>query len=121
MYGTHLKAGLKWAMEISRLGNQYLQDAEPWAVLKTNPTLCGTICNVAINLIYLISNIFEPFMPGFSDKVCYQLNYDHGMIPDVFEEHIPAGHKINPVLPIFKRIEPEEVKAYREKFGGSHN
>ena len=93
MYGTHLKAGLKWAMEISRLGNQYLQDAEPWTVLKTNPELCGTICYVAVNLIYLISNIFEI---------------------------IPAGHKINEILPIFKRIEPEEVKAYREKFGG-HN
>ena len=104
MYGTHLKAGLKYAMEISHLGNQYLQDAEPWAVLKTNPALCGTICYVAVNLVYLISNIFEPFMPGFSDKVCYQLNMDHGMIPTTFEELVPAGHKINQILPIFKRI-----------------
>ena len=46
MYHTHLKAGLKWAMEISRLGNQYLQDAEPWAVFKANPELCGTICHI---------------------------------------------------------------------------
>lgn len=120
MIATHLKAGLRWAMEISRLGNQYLQDAEPWTVLKTNPELCGTICNVAVNLVYLISNIFEPFMPGFSNKVCYQLNFDHGKIPDTFEEVIPAGHKINEILPIFKKIEPEEVKTYREKFGGHH-
>ena len=35
--GAHLKAGLKWAMEISRLGNQYLQEAEPWTVLKSDP------------------------------------------------------------------------------------
>ena len=63
MSATHLKAGLRWAMEISRLGNQYLQDAEPWTVLKTNPELCGTICNVAVNLVYLISNIFEPDSP----------------------------------------------------------
>ena len=96
--GTHLKAGLKWAMEISRLGNQYLQDAEPWTVLKSDPEQCGTICYVAVNLVYLISNVFEPFMPGFSDKVCYQLNFDHGKIPDVFEEVIPAGHKINKIL-----------------------
>ena len=77
MSATHLKAGLRWAMEISRLGNQYLQD-------------------------------------------CYQLNFDHGKIPDTFEEVIPAGHKINEILPIFKKIEPEEVKTYREKFGGHH-
>ncbi|CBK25451.2 uncharacterized protein [Blastocystis hominis] len=121
MMGTHLKAGLKWAMEISRLGNQYLQDAEPWTVLKSDPEQCGTICYVAVNLVYLISNVFEPFMPGFSDKVCYQLNFDHGKIPDVFEEVIPAGHKINKILPIFKKIEPEEIKAYREKFGGKSN
>lgn len=92
----------------------------PWAVLKTNPALCGTICYVAVNLVYLISNIFEPFMPGFSDKVCYQLNMDHGMIPTTFEELVPAGHKINQILPIFKRIEPEQVKELREKFRG-HN
>lgn len=121
MMGAHLKAGLKWAMEISRLGNQYLQEAEPWTVLKSDPEQCGTICYVAVNLVYLISNVFEPFMPGFSDKVCYQLNFDHGKIPDVFEEVIPAGHKINQILPIFKKIEPEEIKAYREKFGGKSN
>ena len=51
----------------------------------------------------------------------YQLNFDHGKIPDVFEEVIPAGHKINKILPIFKKIEPEEIKAYREKFGGKSN
>lgn len=118
---THLKAGLKWAMEISRLGNQYLQEAEPWTLLKSDPEQCATICYVAVNLVYLISNVFEPFMPGFADKVCYQLNFDHGKIPDTFEEVIPAGHKINKILPIFKKIEPEEIKAYREKFGGKSN
>ena len=43
------------------------------------------------------------------------------IFPDVFEEVIPAGHKINKILPIFKKIEPEEIKAYREKFGGKSN
>lgn len=45
---------------------------------------------------------------------------DHGMIPTTFEELVPAGHKINQILPIFKRIEPEQVKELREKFRG-HN
>ena len=66
--GTHLKAGLRWAMEISRLGNQYLQDAEPWTVLKTNPALCGTICYVAVNLVYLLWAFVVPLFSGLETR-----------------------------------------------------
>lgn len=69
-------------MAISRLGNVFLQDSAPWVALKTDRTAAGTIIAVAANLVRLLSVILEPFMPGFSDKICYQLNMDHGNIPD---------------------------------------
>ncbi|KAK8797092.1 hypothetical protein WA158_004302 [Blastocystis sp. Blastoise] len=120
MSKTLIKAGLKSAMEISRLGNQYLQDAEPWTLFKSDRTYCNTIMNLCANLVYLIANIFEPFMPAFADKVCYQLNYPHGDIPDSFEFILPADHVINPILPLFKKIEPEEIAAYRARFAGQN-
>ncbi len=45
--------------------------------------------------------------------MCYQLNYQHGSIPDTFEFVLPAHHQLNPILPLFKRIENEEVYCLR--------
>lgn len=82
MAAVRLRAALNTAMAISRLGNVFLQDSAPWVALKTDRTAAGTIIAVAANLVRLLSVILEPFMPGFSDKICYQLNMDHGNIPD---------------------------------------
>ena len=70
-------------MGISRLGNQYIQECQPWVLVKTvlshvvffslkkDIKLCATVQFVANNISVLLAQIMKPFMPGFSRKVVF--------------------------------------------------
>lgn len=114
-----LRNGLKIFMNISRLGNGYIQESEPWSIIKSNKELAETVIHVACELIGLISALAEPYIPGFTDKVCYQLNIDHFNIPDTFEiDKIPNNHSLpNSPTPIFRAMTVEEINEFKKKFG----
>ncbi len=42
------REAVKDAMAIARLGNKYLQDAEPWKIAKTDMTRVATVMNVCL-------------------------------------------------------------------------
>ena len=48
------REGLKDAMNIARIGNKYLADAEPWKLIKTDPDRTATILNIALQILSLI-------------------------------------------------------------------
>ncbi|KAL6057084.1 methionine--tRNA ligase mes1 [Balamuthia mandrillaris] len=112
---TKLKDGLFQAMQISKLGNQYLQDQKPWVLLSENRKRCEVVCAVAVNVVYLLARLLEPYIPHFSEMVLHQLALPHGLIPDRFAFEVPAGHVIRTPLPIFKELTEEEVAEIRSK------
>ncbi len=50
-------------------GNEYLQSAEPWAVVKTDPAAAGTTIRFALNLVRLYAVLSRPFIPDASDRM----------------------------------------------------
>jgi methionyl-tRNA synthetase len=76
---------------------------------------CSTIVFTAINALYMLCVLLEPFMPSFSAKVYEQLAItrviEHETIigqfkadPTILTRLVPTGHKIGKVGPIFKEI-----------------
>jgi len=118
----HLKDGLYYVMEVSRIGNKYMQDAAPWAVAKTDKARCAQQMSFIINLVRIVADIAEPYMPGFSRKVREQLNLalpvdQVAKIPFKFEFTIPAGHVIGTPSPIFRKLDAKELEAFKKRFG----
>jgi len=68
-----LKDGLRTAMLYSSDCNLYFQETKPWDLAKTNPKRCGQVVNTALNALFLLCVILEPFIPSFSAKVYEQL------------------------------------------------
>jgi methionyl-tRNA synthetase len=117
-----LKAGLRLAMELSSIGNAYMQHQEPWALAKVGKIdRCATVIALAASIVRTVAACMEPFMPGFTDKVCYQLNLDHMDIPDTFSVCIPTNHSMAATKPqpLFSAITEEQVAFFRQKFAGS--
>lgn len=80
----------------------------------------ATAIAYSVSLVRLVAAIFEPYMPGFTDRVCHQLGLPHMDIPDKFEVCVPEGHKLGmKPRPIFTQIQPEQVEEWRSRFGGS--
>ncbi|KAJ9104103.1 hypothetical protein QFC19_004087 [Naganishia cerealis] len=119
MDSTKLRAGLATAMAISARGNQYLSDNSlDNALFANKPERCAHVVLNAVNLIYLISVVFHPFMPGTSDSILAQLNAPARTLPAKFSIDVLPGHKVNKAEHLFKRIDPKMEPEWRSKFGG---
>lgn len=63
------RKALEEAMQVARIGNKYLADAEPWKLWKTDPDRVATILNLSVQLCAQLCVVFEPFTPFMSDKL----------------------------------------------------
>ena len=63
------REALKEAMNLARLGNKYLADAEPWKVIKTDPERVKTIMNISLQITANLTIICEPFLPFSMEKL----------------------------------------------------
>ncbi|KAJ2896753.1 methionine--tRNA ligase mes1 [Coemansia aciculifera] len=122
MDAVKIKAGLRTAMEISARGNLYLQDSKlDNALFSENRAQCDTVAAVAINLIYLLSALFHPFMPATSANIARQLNAPERIITDTFELALHAGHVIGKADYLFTRIDEKMVDEWRARYGGKQD
>ena len=63
-------------MNLARLGNKYLTDAEPWKKQKENPEAVKTILHVSLQICAALSVLGEPFLPFTAKKIQNMLNID---------------------------------------------
>jgi methionyl-tRNA synthetase len=104
------------AMEIARLGNKYLAEAEPWKIMKEDTAKAGTVLNYAVQLVAQASIALEPFIPFSAQKLRSALgmtSFEWSSLGNF--EVISAGTALqNPGL-LFEKIEDEEVQKQVDK------
>lgn len=110
------REGLKDAMNIARIGNKYLADAEPWKLIKTDPDHTATILNIALQICANLAVVFEPFTPFMSAKLAAQLGlkdlkWDMAGRFDL----VPDGVEIGRPELLFEKIDDSVVEAQIKK------
>ncbi len=110
------REGLKDAMNIARIGNKYLADAEPWKLIKTDPDRTATILNIALQICANLAVVFEPFTPFMSAKLAAQLGlkdlkWDMAGRFDL----VPDGVEIGKPELLFEKIDDSVVEAQIKK------
>ncbi|KAI9206337.1 tRNA synthetases class I (M)-domain-containing protein [Polychytrium aggregatum] len=115
-----IRHALKVLMDISALGNEYLQSNKIDNSLFLNArSRCDTVVAVAANLVYLLGSLAYPYMPDTSESIFRQLNTPSRRILDDWQaDEILAGHTIGSPEYLFKRIEKDQESALREKYAG---
>jgi methionyl-tRNA synthetase len=104
------REALKEAMNLARLGNKYLADAEPWKVIKTDPERVKTIMNIALQITANLTIICEPFLPFSMEKLRILINLNELKWENAGEQNLlPPGHLINKAQLLFDKIEDEEI------------
>jgi len=109
-------------MNLARLGNKYLADAEPWKVIKVDEERVKTIMNVALQIAAGLAVLSEPFLPFTSSKLKNILNIpqsaDKGFDwNDVATNSnlLAADHQINQAELLFRKIEDSEIQTQLDK------
>lgn len=127
MEAVHLRFGLREAMALSSAGNGLIQAFKlDNALIANDPKLAGAVTGTAVNLIYLMSAVFEPYLPGTCKSIREQVNAPFLRIPsedDVAKgwrpTYLKPGHKIGKAAYLFTRIDEKKADEWREHFGGN--
>ncbi|MFV9549599.1 methionine--tRNA ligase [Algibacter sp. PT7-4] len=112
-------------MNLARLGNKYLADAEPWKVIKIDEQRTQTIMYVALQIASALATLSEPFLPFTSKKLKHILNLESGAILVSWNEVsnkdvlLPAGHKIGQAELLFSKIEDKTIQFQLDKLAAS--
>jgi len=110
------REALKEAMNLARLGNKYLADAEPWKVIKTDPHRVKTIMNIALQITVNLTIILEPFLPFSMQKLRNWINFSQVKWDHAGETQLlTPGHSINKPGLLFEKIEDEEINRQVDK------
>lgn len=112
----HFREAQKEAMNLARIGNKYLADAEPWKVIKTDVERVKTIINLSLQLVANLAIAFEPFLPFSSEHLrrligMKEMNWEVLGSTDL----LLTGSKIEKPELLFEKIEDEVVEAQVKK------
>ena len=139
-----IKDGVKIFMEISSLGNGYLQVSQPWTLVKKKDPKydlekAESIFFILNAFLRLLGALAEPFMPSFSAKLYEIMNIKYegdalkilGIVDKFLEKNpndeigfltktnlIKEGQSINNPKPLFREISQQEMENFKERFKG---
>src|SRR5690606_2107554 len=81
-------------MNVARLGNKYLADAEPWKVIKTDEERVKTVLNVGLQIAANLAVLAQPFLPHTAQKMAEMLRmHDLTWSNAGSDVLLPAGHQ----------------------------
>ena len=108
-----LQSAANGVIGISRLGNQYLNDKEPWNLIKRYRAKASTVIYVAAQLVKALAITSAPIIPFTAEELWRTLNLPGSVHQQKWDEALkplPAGHKIAEAKPLFRKIEADEKK-----------
>ena len=104
-------------------GNEYLQIAAPWTVIKDNPDKAAAAVRCGLNLILLFATLSRPVIPFTSDKMfaVFGVDPEEGarwpQSAGVAMRTLKGGEEFTLPEVLFAKIEDEQVGAWRQQFG----
>ncbi|PWJ10356.1 methionine--tRNA ligase [Jannaschia seohaensis] len=126
-YQTHMDAIeiRKAAAELRAmwvLGNEYLQEAAPWSVFKTDPEQAAAQIRLALNLIRLYAVVSAPFIPDTAAAMLAAMKTGDDSWPDDLAaalKMLPPGHVFEVPDVLFAKITDAQREDWATRFSGT--
>ncbi|MCW3993782.1 MAG: methionine--tRNA ligase [Candidatus Bathyarchaeota archaeon] len=119
-----LQSAANDVISISRMGNQYLNEKEPWNVIKKDRDEAANTIYVAAQIVKTLALVSAPFIPFAAEELWRILNLPGNVHEQEWDEALkplPPSHKIGEASPLFRKIEAsseklvEKLEKVREK------
>ena len=127
MEAVRLRNGILTAMKIAEAGNGLIQAHRlDNSLIASDPSLAAAVTGTVINLIYLCSAVFEPYLPATCTSIREQLQCPFLNIPSESDissgwkpTYIKPGHKLGKPEYLFTKIDEKKAEEWREHYGGN--
>jgi methionyl-tRNA synthetase len=108
-----LQSAANNVISVSRMGNQYLNEKEPWKLIKKDREKALNVIYVAAQIVKASAIISAPFIPFAAEELWKTLNLPGSVHEQRWDEALkplPPKHKIAEAKPLFRKIEVSEEK-----------
>ncbi len=108
---SKLQSAANTLISLSRAGNQYLNEKEPWKLLKTEREKAASIFFVAAQIVKALVVASAPFMPDTAQKLWQMIGMSDEVSKTRWQEALTPlepGHKIAKPTPLFSKIDADE-------------
>ena len=109
-----LRRALREIVNFGRDGNVYLNNKAPWHLIKKDKNAAGHVFNLCAQAVYALAILLAPFIPDTSEKILDYLNIPEKLNQlswnSINENALKEGHKIKVPMPIFQKLEINELK-----------
>ena len=105
-------------------GNEYLQNAAPWTVVKTDPDKAATQVRMGLNLIRLYAVLSAPFIPTAAARMLSAMNTLDTSWPDDVPaalSALPIGHEFSVPEVLFAKITDDQREDWQSRFSGTRD
>jgi len=105
-------------IDLSRMGNKYLADEEPWKLYKSGELeRVQNIMFVSLQICGMLAILSEPFLPNASKKIREIINLKETKWTtlNIDQPILNSSNKINKPELIFRKIEDEEIQNQIDK------
>ncbi|MCP4298743.1 MAG: class I tRNA ligase family protein, partial [Proteobacteria bacterium] len=121
MEQVKIRDALKGILALGKMGNKFFQDEKPWEQIKVSKDQTRSSLMVLIYLVRDIGILLSPYMPDTSERIERMLNRRKGLLNQVGDwEEMKTGKIGKPEI-LFKKLQPDEIKQYKQKYSGLQN
>jgi methionyl-tRNA synthetase len=111
---VRLRPAMRRLMDLAAQGNQWMQEAQPWSKLKSDPKAAAADLHALIQLIKALSLYMAPFLPTAAQSVWRMLG-EEGNVEDqdwaAAARPVKTGHPLEEPKALFVKLDPEAIKA----------
>lgn len=110
------REALQHVIGISKAGNKLLADTEPWHLVKNDKERAGTVLNLGVHLVAMLTVACEPFLPETAAKLREMLGInqlDWNSLQK--DELVAAGSELTPGAHLFRKVEDAVIEQQLQK------
>jgi methionyl-tRNA synthetase len=122
LVGVDFRKSARWLRSIWSLGNQYLERAAPWTIIRTDPDTAALVMRTALNLVHVIAILSAPIIPATSAALLNALGMagadaDWVTSAKTMLEVLQPGHEFTVPEVLFAKLTSEQLLEWETRFG----
>ncbi|MEA3165441.1 MAG: methionyl-tRNA synthetase [Thermoplasmata archaeon] len=109
---VQLRPGIRRLMELAIQGNGWMQEAKPWAVLKTDRKAAEASLHSLLRVVKALAVYVAPYLPTAAEETWLMLG-ETGSVHDqpwsAAQQPLKAGHPIAEPKALFVKLDPADI------------
>ncbi len=129
MDNMEFRKAIKILREMWSIGNEYLQESEPWVLYKTDRDQAAACIRFALSLIVFYANLSAPFIPNTAKKIheAMDIKPSWPVASSVIDlngvrlldiNDLPAGKTFTVPENLFEKITDDQIAELSARFSG---